>query len=138
MIFQKQNASSSQSSLYVVYNITTTEILSVHDNISKDFLEIYENLFDSFRTPVSHPLCQDVSSLSNNAHSRALHLKYKQTITKYSGSLGASHRILAQLPICSQSLSSSPYLDHALFSYDRYLISSLELIPKPCGDSPVK
>ena len=139
VVIQKQNDSSSPFSLYVVYNITTTDILSAHDNISKDFLEIYETHFDSFRSPISHPLCQDVSSLSNNAHSRALHLKFKQTITsaKYGGSLEATRRLLGQLPMCSQSFSSSPYLDHALFSYDDKWISPLER-PKPCGDNPVK
>lgn len=138
-IVQKQSDSSSQHSLYVVYNITTTNIVSVHDNVSKDFLQIYERNFDYFRSPVSHPLCNNVSSLSNNIHSRALHLKFKQTITsaKYGGSLEATRRLLGQLPMCSQSFSSSPYLDHALFSYDDKWISPLER-PKPCGDNPVK
>lgn len=139
VITQKQGDSSLHSSLYVVYNILTTDILSVHENTSKEFLAIYESHVDSFRAPVSHPLCRSTSSLSNNAHSRALHRKFKQTITsaKYGGSMEATRRLLGQLPVCSQSFSNSPYLDLALFSYDDKWISPLER-PKPCGDNPVK
>ena len=135
----KQNDPSSQPSLYVFYNIDTTEILSVHENTSVELLEIYEANVDSFRAPVSHPLCRTTSSLSNNYFSRALHMKFKQTITsaKYGGSREATRRLLGQLPVCSQAFSNSPYLDLALFSYDDKWVSPVER-PKPCGDNPVK
>ena len=134
-----KQSDSLQPSLYAVYNLETTEILSVHENTSKEFLEIYESHVDSFRAPVSHPLCRNTSSLSNNPHSRALHMKFKQTITsaKYGGSMEATRRLLGQLPVCAQSFSNSPYLDLALFIYDDKWISPLER-PKPCGDNPVK
>jgi de-etiolated-1 len=139
VITLKQSDSSTHPSLYVVYNIETTDILSVHESTSKELLEIYESHVDSFRAPVSHPLCRNISSLSNNSHSRALHMKFKQTITsaKYGGSKEATRRLLGQLPVCSQSFSSSPYLDLSLFAYDDKWISPLER-PKPCGDNPVK
>ena len=139
VITQKASESSIQHSLYVMYNIKTTEILSVHENNSKELLRIYETHVDSFRAPVSHPLYRNTSSLSNNPHSRALHMKFKQTITsaKYGGSMEATRRLLGQLPVCSQSFSCSPYLDLALFSYDDKWISPLER-PKPCGDNPIK
>ena len=139
MIVQKQTDPSVQHSLYVVYNITTTDILSVHENNSTAFLQIYENNVDCFRAPVSHPLCSNTSSPSNNPHSKALHMKFKQTITsaKYGGSREATRRLLGQLPVCSQSFSCSPYLDLALFCYNDKWISPLER-PKPCGDNPVK
>ena len=135
----RQSDLSLQPSLYVIYNIITTQILSVHENTSKELLQIYEAHVDSFRAPVSHPLCRGTSSLSNNPHSRALHMKFKQTITsaKYGGSMEATRRLLGQLPVCSQSFSNSPYLDLALFSYDDKWISPVER-PKPCGDNPVK
>lgn len=130
---------SSQQSLYVIYDIDTTQIISIHENTSKELLEIYENNADSFRAPVSHPMCRNISSLSNNYHCRALHRKFKQTITsaKYGGSEEATRRLLGQLPVCSQSFSSSPYLDLALFSYDDKWASPVER-PKPCGDNPIK
>ena len=139
VITKKQSDSSQQCSLYVFYNIETTEILSVNESTSDSFLSIYERHVDCFRYPVSHPLCRTTSSLSNNAHSRALHNKFKETIrcAKYGGSLEATRRLLAHLPVSSQSFSASPYLDVALFHYDDKWISSLER-PKPCGDNPVK
>lgn len=138
-ITQKPADSSSQPSLYVFYNIETTEVLTVHENTSDEFLKIYETYADSFRYPVAHPLCRSASSLSNNSHSRALHEKFKETIkhAKYGGCVEATRRLLSQLPVCSQSFSTSPYLDLALFYYDDKWISPLER-PKPCGDNPVR
>lgn len=46
-------------------------------------------------------------------------------------------RVLAQLPIASQSFSASPYLDLHLFHYDERLVSAFER-PKPAGDSTVR
>ena len=66
----------------------TTEILSVHENNSADFLHIYETHVDCFRTPVSHPLCSSTSSPSNNPHSKALHMKLKQTLVLRTGAAG--------------------------------------------------
>lgn len=129
----------SQPSLIVIYNIETTEIEAVYENTSEELLHIYERHADSFRVPISHSLGYDISSVSNNIYARALHMKFKDTITsaKYGGRREAVRRLLGQLPICCQCHSSSPYLDLALFSYDDKWVSAVER-PKPCGDSPVK
>ena len=118
VIILKQSDSSTHPSLYIVYNIETTDILSVHENNSKELLEIYESHEDSFLASVSHPLCRNISSLSNNPHSRALYRTLKQTLTSAhnGGSMEATRRLLRQLPVYSQSYSSSPYLDLSLFS----------------------
>jgi de-etiolated-1 len=65
--------------------------------------------------------------------------RFKQTIinAKYGGPTEAVKRLLAQLPISSQSYSSSPYLDLALFSYDDKWVSMMER-PKACGDHPIR
>lgn len=62
-----------------------------------------------------------------------------QTIisAKYGGKSEATRRLLAQLPISSQSYSCSPYLDLALFSYDDKWVSAMER-PKPCGEHPIR
>ena len=135
----KQSDPTSQPAFFAIYDIESTEILAIYENTSDELLRIYENHADSFRIPVSHPLAQQTSSVSNNAHAKALHMKFKQTITsaKYGGRTEATRRLLGQLPICSQSYSCSPYLDLALFSYDDKWVSALER-PKQCGDSPVK
>ena len=129
----------SQPALLVVYNLESTEIEAVFENTSEDLLRIYERHADSFRVPVSHSLCHDISSVSNNAFAHSLHMKFKDTITsaKFGGRREAVRRLLGQLPISSQCHSSSPYLDLALFSYDDKWVSAVER-PKPCGDSPVK
>ena len=139
VITQKPSESTPQQSLYVFYNIKTTDVLDVRENTSESFLKVYEQHADCFRYPVSHPRCRTTSSLSNNLHCRALHVKFKETIkcAKYGGKQEATRRLLAQLPVSSQSFSPSPYLDLALFYYDDKWISPLER-PKPCGDSAVK
>ena len=129
----------SQPAIFAIYNFETTKIQAVYENTSEEFLRIYESHTDAFRSPVSHPLAQETSSVSNDIYARALHMKFKQTITnaKYGGRVEATRRLLGQLPICSQSYSSSPYLDLSLFSYDDKWVSALER-PKPCGDRPIK
>lgn len=129
----------SQPALIGVYNIKTTQFESIFENTSEDLLGVYENHSDHFRVPVSHHLSSNVSSVSNDRHARALHMKFKQTITnaRYGGKTEATRRLLGQIPMCCQCLSSSPYLDSALFSYDDKWVSALER-PKNVADSPVR
>ena len=138
-VVNKLNEHISLLALIIIYNLETTEIEAVYENTSEELLQIYERHADSFRVPVSHPLSHDISSVSNNIYARALHTKFKDTITsaKYGGRREAVRRMLCHLPICCQCHSSSPYLDLALFSYDDKWVSAIER-PKPCGDSPIK
>jgi de-etiolated-1 len=129
----------SQPALIAVYNIESTEFESVFENTSEELLRLYEDHADLFRVPISHPLSSDVSSVSNDKHARALHMKFKQTITnaRYGGKTEATRRLLGQIPMCCQCHSSSPYLDSALFSYDDKWVSALER-PKNVADTPVR
>ncbi len=129
----------SQPALIAVYNIETTHFQAVFENTSEELLRVYENFADHFRVPISHPLSYNISSVSNDVHARALHMKFKQTITnaRYGGRTEATRRLLGQLPICSQCHSNSPYLDLALFSYDDKWVSALER-PKNVADNPVR
>ena len=129
----------SQPALIAVYNIETTEFQAVFENTSEDLLRVYEDYADHFRVPVSNPFTSNVSSVSNDVHARALHMKFKQTITnaKFGGKTEATRRLLGQLPICSQCHSNSPYLDLSLFSYDDKWVSALER-PKKVADNPVR
>lgn len=135
----KASDPSSQPALISVYNIETTEFQTVFENTSESLLQVYENNADHFRVPISHPLSCHVSSVSNDMHARALHMKFKQTITnaRYGGKTEATRRLLGQLPTCSQCHSNSPYLDLALFSYDDKWVSALER-PKNVADTPVR
>lgn len=129
----------SQPSFFVVYNMVSTEVIAVFENTSEDLLELFENFSDLFRNATLHAPIQFTCSASSNIHARQIHRRFKHTIinAKYGGQLEAVKRLLAQLPISSQSYTSSPYLDLSLFSYDDKWVSVMER-PKICGDYPIK
>ncbi|GAB6020622.1 acid phosphatase det1 [Chamberlinius hualienensis] len=129
---------SSQPAFFVVYNIKTTQVLAVYENTSEELLELFETFCDLFRNASLHLDCQFPCSPSSNIYARLIQQRYKQTIinAKFGGNTEAVKRLLTQLPISSQSYSSSPYLDLALFSYDDKWISLMER-PKACAENPI-
>lgn len=129
----------SQPSFFVVYNVLTTQVLAIYENTSEELLGLFEDFSDLLRNAALHAEAPLTCSPSNNVHARLLQQRFKQTIVnaRYGGQTEAVKRLLAQLPISSQSYSSSPYLDLALFSYDDKWVSVLER-PKACGDYPIR
>ncbi|VDI37446.1 de-etiolated-1 [Mytilus galloprovincialis] len=129
----------SQPSFFVVYNMITTEITAVFENTSEQLLELFESNCDMFRNATLDKQAQFTCSPSSNIYARQMQQRFKQTIinAKFGGQTEAVRRLLAQLPISSQSYSSSPYLDLALFSYDDKWVSMMER-PKACGDHPIR
>ncbi|XP_014239003.1 DET1 homolog [Trichogramma pretiosum] len=130
----------SQPALIVIYNMSSAKIIAVHDNASRDLLMHFENFTDCFRnTRVGNADGQYVCSPSNNIYARLIQQRLKQTFisARYGGITEATKRLLAQLPICAQSYSTSPYLDLSLFSYDDKWISMLER-PKTCSEHPIR
>ncbi|XP_795871.1 DET1 homolog [Strongylocentrotus purpuratus] len=129
----------SQPSFFVVYNMVTTEVVAVFENTSEELLELLENFCDLFRNATLHAHTQLTCSASSNVYARQIQRRFKHTIinAKYGGHMEAVKRLLAQLPISSQSYSSSPYLDLSLFSYDDKWVSVMER-PKACGDYPIR
>lgn len=127
----------SQPSFFVVYNIQTTRVLAVYENTSEELLTLFEDFSDLLRNAALHS--ELTCSPSNNVHARLVQQRFKQTIVnaRYGGQTEAVKRLLAQLPISSQSYSNSPYLDLSLFSYDDKWVSVLER-PKACGDYPIR
>lgn len=83
--------------------------------------------------------CLNNVSLTMFSLFRLLQQRFKQTIisARYGGITEATKRLLAQLPICAQSYSSSPYLDLSLFCYDDKWVSMMER-PKACGEHPIR
>ncbi|XP_059172243.1 DET1 homolog isoform X2 [Physella acuta] len=126
-------------SLFVVYNMRTTEILGVYEHTSPELLEIMENFQDHFRNSWPHLFPQFPSSPSSSVHARRIQHMFKWTliVAKNGGKREAISRLLTQLPISAQSYSCSPYLDYSLFSYDDKWISQLER-PKTSGDHPIR
>ncbi|XP_064474585.1 DET1 homolog [Ornithodoros turicata] len=127
----------SQPSFFVVYNIQSTQVLAVYENTSEELLALFEDFSDLLRNAALHS--ELTCSPSNNVHARLVQQRFKQTIVnaRYGGQTEAVKRLLAQLPISSQSYSNSPYLDLSLFSYDDKWVSVLER-PKACGDYPIR
>ena len=129
----------SQPSFFVVYNMATTQVLAVFENNSETLLELFEQFSDSFRNALPGNYAQFTCSTSSNIYARYNQRRFKHTIinAKYGGHTESVKRLLAQLPISSQSYSSSPYLDLSLFSYDDKWVSVMER-PKACGDHPIR
>lgn len=126
-------------SLFVVYNMNTTEILGVYAHTSPELLQLMENFHDHFRNSWLHLQPQFPSSPSSSIHARQIQQMFKWTliVAKNGGQREAISRMLTQLPISAQSYTPSPYLDHALYSYDDKWVSQLQR-PKTCGDHPIR
>ncbi|KAG0055765.1 acid phosphatase det1 [Gryganskiella cystojenkinii] len=132
-----------QTAFFVFYDIRTTEILNVYDNASEEFLRIYEAWADQFCATAYTTAGTDKrhysSTCSNNIFTKD-HLKktqYGMRHARNGGSAQAVKRSLCVLPYSPQSLSDSPYLDQALFSYDEKVISASDR-QRPCQDFPIK
>ncbi|XP_020283573.1 DET1 homolog isoform X2 [Pseudomyrmex gracilis] len=133
------NEPNAQPALLVVYDMVEAKVLAVYDNASTELLTHFENFSDFFRNARMTTDCQYMCSPSNNIYARLLQQRFKQTIisARYGGVTEATKRLLAQLPICAQSYSSSPYLDLSLFCYDDKYVSMMER-PKACGEHPIR
>ena len=160
VVTQRLQDGNSQISIFVVFNMETTEVLSVYENTSDELLQHFENFCDFFRNTnfrgnrgssnyirsQNNTLLdyeggqhQVTSSPSNNVYANLLQQRFKQTIVsaKHGGLTEARKRVLAQLPISAQSYTGSPYLSLDLFSYDEKWVSVMER-PKCCGEQPIQ
>lgn len=109
-------------SIFVFYDVSKKEIFAVYD---ENFFQLYENFADNliqYNVPIKFPC-----SITSSYHARNNYEKYKRNVKKF----------LYQFPLSSQSFSSCPYLDFALFSYDVKHISSFDRA-KMCEDNQVK
>ncbi|KAF8974836.1 acid phosphatase det1 [Entomortierella lignicola] len=132
-----------QTAFFVFYDIHSTEILAVYDNASEEFLRLYEAWADHFCATAYTTAGKDKrhysSTCSNNIYAKD-HLKktqYGMRHARNGGTAQAVKRSLCVLPYSPQSLSDSPYLDQALFSYDEKVISASDR-QRPCQDFPIK
>lgn len=163
VVTQRLQDGNSQISIFVIFNMETTEVLSVYENTSEELLQHFEHFCDFFRNTnfrgnrgsttasyVHHQVDsspqdyeggqhQVTSSPSNNVFANLLQQCFKQTIVsaKNGGPTEARKRVLAQLPISAQSYTGSPYLSLDLFSYDEKWVSVMER-PKCCGELPIQ
>ncbi|KAF9899399.1 acid phosphatase det1 [Lobosporangium transversale] len=132
-----------QTAFFVFYDIRTTEILAVYDNASEEFLKLYEAWADQFCATAYTTAGRDKrhysSTCSNNIYAKdnLKKTQYGMRHARNGGIAQAIKRSLCVLPYSPQSLSDSPYLDQALFSYDEKVVSASDR-QRPCQDFPIK
>ena len=126
-----------QPSFFVLFNFIQAQVLAVYENTSLYLLKVFEQNPGLFRS--ADVLRGQLQAACSDIFSNQLQQRFKETIinAKYGGHTEAVKRLLAQLPVSSQSHSPSPYLDLALFSYDDKWISQVER-PRNIGDYPIK
>ncbi|CAG8503793.1 2965_t:CDS:10 [Ambispora gerdemannii] len=124
---------------FVIYNYQESEIESVYDNASEEFLDAFEKSSETFQQIAFNEPFLFNSTYSNNLYARE-NLRKHQYAVRYArngGPTQAIKRVLACLPFSPQSRSESPYFDQSLFIYDEKIISACDR-PKPCQDGPIK
>ncbi|CAG8507651.1 24222_t:CDS:2 [Cetraspora pellucida] len=133
------NDGASHTAFFVIYNFLTTEVISVFDNASEEFLTEYETLCDVLQQVAFNEPFSFNSAYSNNIYARENFRKYLYSIrhARNGGPFQAVKRVLASLPYGPQTCSESPYFDHALFSYDDKTISAFDR-PRPCYENVAK
>ena len=142
---------------FVIYDMITGKILNILRNTSPQLLDVFENFQDYFSLSSLDGYYSDLNQrnsnmdsnysygssfnyhtlASNNIYAKQIYSKHVKSVSKFNTQSEMTKCLLSLLPISSQSYSTSPYLDHSLFSYDEKLISNLER-PKPIGDQIIK
>uniref|UniRef100_A0A0D3EP46 Uncharacterized protein n=1 Tax=Oryza barthii TaxID=65489 RepID=A0A0D3EP46_9ORYZ len=116
---------------FAVYNMETTDIVSLYQNSSEELYSLFEYFYDHFHTnPQNSSHGNFISSHSNNVHA----LDQLRTIkNKASSSSQFVKKMMASLPYTCQSQSPSPYFDLSLFRYDKPNVVKFKI--KPGSDS---
>lgn len=133
---------------FVLYDMESTKILNILRNTSSQLLDVYENFQDYFSLTSLDTFTNQNSNMSgaafnfhtlpsNNIHARQILQRQIKNLSKINNNTDLTKCILSELPISSQSYTTSPYLDFNLFSYDMKLISNFDR-PKPIGDQIIK
>ncbi|RUS17166.1 De-etiolated protein 1 Det1-domain-containing protein [Endogone sp. FLAS-F59071] len=138
-VVSRQLTEAAQTAFFVLYNLTTTEVVAVYENASEEMLALYERHADELRGLPFDGQTPFTSCCSNSVHAREALRRQQHAVrhAKNGGQSSSVKRVLANLPFCPQSFHESPYLDQALFSYDEKMVSALDR-PKQCQDTPIK
>ncbi|RHZ82983.1 hypothetical protein Glove_101g18 [Diversispora epigaea] len=135
----RHNDSAAHTSFFVIYDFLKTEVISVYDNASEEFLEEFKRSSEIFqRVAFNQPFLYN-STYSNNVYAKEILEKHLHAIrhARNGGPSQAVKRVLASLPYSPQTCSESPYFDHSLFAYDDKIISAFDR-PRPCQENIAK
>ncbi|RLN23917.1 hypothetical protein C2845_PM07G09840 [Panicum miliaceum] len=136
LIIWKVSRSTDQNlAFFAVYNMETTDIISLYQNSSEELYSLFEQFYDHFHAnPQDSSHGKFISSHSNDIHA----LDQLRTIkNKASSSSQFVKKMMASLPYTCQSQSPSPYFDLSLFRYDEKLISAIDR-HRHCTEHPIK
>ncbi|RLM93223.1 light-mediated development protein DET1 isoform X1 [Panicum miliaceum] len=136
IIIWKVSRSTDQNlAFFAVYNMETTDIVSLYQNSSEELYSLFEQFYDHFHAnPQDSSHGKFISSHSNDIHA----LDQLRTIkNKASSSSQFVKKMMASLPYTCQSQSPSPYFDLSLFRYDEKLISAIDR-HRHCTEHPIK
>uniref|UniRef100_A0A0E0C2B1 Light-mediated development protein DET1 n=1 Tax=Oryza meridionalis TaxID=40149 RepID=A0A0E0C2B1_9ORYZ len=132
LIIWKVSRSTEQNlAFFAVYNMETTDIVSLYQNSSEELYSLFEYFYDHFHTnPQNSSHGNFISSHSNNVHA----LDQLRTIKNKANSTSQFvKKMMASLPYTCQSQSPSPYFDLSLFRYDKPNVVKFKI--KPGSDS---
>ncbi|GJN13025.1 hypothetical protein PR202_ga31358 [Eleusine coracana subsp. coracana] len=136
LIIWKVSRSTDQNlAFFAVYNMETTDIVSLYQNSSEELYSLFEHFYDHFHAnPQNSSHGKFISSHSNDAHA----LDQLRIIkNKASSSSQFVKKMMASLPYTCQSQSPSPYFDLSIFRYDEKLISAIDR-HRHCTEHPIK
>ncbi|TVU20764.1 hypothetical protein EJB05_30360, partial [Eragrostis curvula] len=136
LIIWKVSRSTDQNlAFFAVYNMETTDIVSLYQNSSEELYSLFQHFYDHFHAnPQNSSHGKFISSHSNNFHALdQLHI----IKNKASSSSQFVKKMMASLPYTCQSQSPSPYFDLSLFRYDEKLISAIDR-HRHCTEHPIK
>ncbi|CAM0884973.1 unnamed protein product [Alopecurus aequalis] len=120
---------------FAVYNMETTEIVSLYQNSAEELYSLFETFYDHFHAnPQKSLQGKFISSHSNNVHALD---QLRTTKNKASSTSQFVKKMMASLPYTCQSQSPSPYFDLSLFRYDEKLISATDR-HRHCTEHPIK
>ncbi|CAO2184515.1 unnamed protein product [Urochloa humidicola] len=120
---------------FAVYNMETTDIVSLYQNSSEELYSLFEQFYDHFHAnPQDSSHGKFISSHSNDIHALD---QLRTSKNKASSSSQFVKKMMASLPYTCQSQSPSPYFDLSLFRYDEKLISAIDR-HRHCTEHPIK
>lgn len=111
--YDRGKETASSTCFFVVYCISTTKILNLYDNFSKELLDIYDKYRDEF---IGDPAI--VAALPETRREEWGDERLDQSMDFRRELRKRTRAALAALPVSCQSQNSSPYLDRRIFSYN--------------------
>ncbi|KAJ3187845.1 acid phosphatase det1 [Gaertneriomyces sp. JEL0708] len=120
-----ETSATQQAQFFVLYSLTTTQVLAVYENTSEELLELLMDRHCLSGVPHERAL-HFVSGPTNNEHARdALRRQIRSVKNARNGGVQqAIKRVLGPMPINNQNVIECPYLDHSLYSYDEKFVNN--------------